>query len=170
MSPPIIDLTFEDHIPVAFSPITDQESDSTDEEDEPHFETNYENNFSQSREYVEPSLPEHLLIHTNNLSSQPQEYVEPDFSESKYNNYLTSTLNGIQLSEQDDQNSNSDNSWDELRRLEATLDNISSDSKDSTLKMEEGEISPTPPRRMPKNKKKQKIPKRLKKTYPIMYS
>ena len=133
VSPPRMDLTFEDHIPLAFSPITDQESFSTDEEDEPHFETdflNYENNFSQSREYVEPSLPEHLLIHTNNLQSQQQEYDEPYFSESKYNIYQTSTLNGIQLSEQDDQNSNSDNSYAALD--DVSLDDVS-DSEDSIL-------------------------------------
>ena len=120
--------------PVAFSPITDQESDSTDQEDEPHFETNYD--FNQSREYVEPY-----------------------FSESKYNIYQTSTLNGIQLSEQDDQNSNSDNSYAALD--DVSLDDVS-DSEDSILKREEGEISPTPPKRMPKKKKKQKMSKRLK--------
>ena len=103
-----MDFTFEDQIP-AFSPITDQESNSTDEEDEQHFETNY--GFNQSREYVEPSLPEHLLIHPSNSQTQQQEYDEPYFSESKFNIYQTSTLNGMQLSQQDDENSNSDNSY-----------------------------------------------------------
>ena len=163
MSPPRMDFTFEDQIP-AFSPITDQESNSSDEEDEQHFETNY--GFNQSREYVEPSLPEHLLIHTNNSQTQQQEYDEPYISESKFNIYQTSTLNGIQLSQQDDENSNSDNSY---AALDMSLDDVS-DSENSILKREEGEISPTPPRRMPKKMKKQKIPKRLKKTYPIMYS
>ena len=139
-----MDLSFEEDIPVLFSPLTDHENDSTDQ-DEEHFEPN-------------------LLKYTNNLSSQPQEYVEPDFPESKYNNYLTSAVNGIQLSSKNYQNSDSDTSWDELRRLESTLDNISSDSEDSILKMEEGEISPTSPRRVLKKKpQKPKIPNRLKK-------
>ena len=51
VSPPRMDLSFEEDIPVAFSPITDQENDSTDQEDEEHFEPN-------------------LLNYTNNLSSQ----------------------------------------------------------------------------------------------------
>ena len=164
VSPPRMDLTFEDQIPVAFSPITDQESNSTDEEDEQHFETNY--GFNQSREYVEPSLPDHLLIHPSNSQTQQEEYDEPYFEESKFNIYQTSTLNGMQLSQQDDENSNSDNSY---AALDMSLDDVS-DSENSILKREEGEISPTPPRKMPKKKKKQKIPKRLKKTYPIMYS
>ena len=70
VSPPRMDLSFEEDIPVAFSPITDQENDSTDQEDGEHFEPNllnYTNNLSsQSHEYVEPDLPENLLIYTHN--------------------------------------------------------------------------------------------------------
>ena len=101
------------------------------------------NNFSQSREYVEPSLPEHLLIHQNNSQSQQPEYVEPYFSETKHSCYQTSTLNGAQLSQQDDQESNSDNSYAALN--DQSLDDVS-DSENSILKREEGEIFPTPPK------------------------
>merc|ERR1712236_148503 len=65
VSPPRMNFEFEDHIPVPFSPIMSP-SFSTDEEDEEN-ELDYERvfNFSQASEYLEPSLPEHLLIHQN---------------------------------------------------------------------------------------------------------
>ena len=148
ISPPRMNLEFEEHVPVQFSPIMSPTS-STDEEDtldELDYERNFGTNFS--REYVEPSLPEHVLSPQNNTQIQQQEYVEPYFSETKNSCYQTFTLNGVQLSQQDELESNSDNSY-------AALDDQSLDD----MKKEEEEMSPTPPR------KKLKI-----KDIPIMYS
>ena len=55
VNPPRMDLSYEEEIPVLFSPITDQEDDSTDEE------------------YFEPDLLP-IEKHEDNLSGQPQEY------------------------------------------------------------------------------------------------
>ena len=155
VSPPRMDLSYEEEIPVLFSPLTDHENDSTDE----------------NEEYFEPDLLPNEK-HEDNLSGQPQEYVEPDYPENE--NYSTSAVNGIMLSTANCQDIDSESSWDELMRLEEELDDIS-DTEDPRLKMEDGECSPSPPRKLPK---KPKIPKRLKnrqltkslKTYPIMYS
>merc|ERR1712030_4373 len=123
-------------------------SSSTDEENEED-ELDYERifgNFSQSREYLEPSLQEHLLIHQTNPQTQQPEYIEP-FSETKHSCYQVSTLNEVQLSQQDDEECNSDNSYAALK--EESLDDVS-DSDNSILRREEGELSPTPPREMSK--------------------
>merc|ERR1712030_197374 len=139
---PRMNFEFEDHIPVPFSPITSPSSstDEENEEDELDYERIFGNNFSQSREYLEPSLPEHFLIHQNNPQTQQPEYVEP-FSETKHSCYQTSTLNGVQLSQQDDEECNSENSYAALK--EESLDDIS-DSDNSILRREEGELSPSP--------------------------
>merc|ERR1712030_4203 len=149
---PRMNFEFEDHIPVRFSPIMSQISstDEENEEDELDYERVFGNNFSQ--EYLEPSLPEHLLIHQNNPQTQQSEYVEP-FSEAKHSCYQASTLNEVQLSQQYDEECNSDNSYAAL--YEESLDDIS-DSDNSILRREEGELSPTPPREMSKKKKKKK--------------
>ena len=74
------------------------------------------------------------------------------------------------------QDIDSESSGDELMRLEADLENIS-DTEDPRLEMEDGECSPSLPRKLRKKQKK-RLKKRLKnrqvtkslKTYPIMYS
>merc|ERR1712030_263712 len=102
--------------------------------------------------YLEPSLPEHLLIHQNNPQTQQPEYIEP-LSETKHSCYQVSTLNGVQLNHQDDEECSSDNSYAALK--EESLDDIS-DSDNSILRREEGELSPTPLKEMSKKKKKKK--------------
>merc|ERR1712055_140538 len=102
-----------------------------------------------------------LLIHQNNPQTQQSEYVEP-FSETKHSCYQVSTLKGVQLSQQDDEECNSDNSYAAL--YEESLDVIS-DSDNSILRREVGELSPTPPREMSKKKKKKK---KKKKTLPSL--
>merc|ERR1712030_228555 len=149
---PRMNFEFEDHIPVRFSPIMSpiSSTDEENEEDELDYERVFGNNFSQ--EYLEPSLTEHLLIHQNNPQTQQPEYIEP-FSETKHSCYQVSTLNEVQLSQQDDEECNSDNSYAALK--EESLDDVS-DSNNSILRREEGELSPTPPREMSKKKKKKK--------------
>ena len=85
VSPPRMNFQFEDHIPVPLSPIISPSSstDEENEEDELDYERIFGNNFSQSREYLEPSLPEHVLSHQNNTQIQQQEYVEPYFLKQK---------------------------------------------------------------------------------------
>ena len=143
VSPPRMDLSYEEEIPVLFSPLTDNEDNSTD----------------QNEEYFEPDLMSNEE-HEDNLSDQPQEYVEPDYPEIENNNYSTSAVNGILLSTANCQDIDSESSWDELMRLEADLDDIS-DTEDPRLKMEDGECSTSPPRKLPKKPKKPKIPKRF---------
>ena len=140
-----MNLEFEEHVPVQFSPIMSPASQDDEEDtlDELDYERTFETNFSS--EYVEPSLPEHVLSHQK---IHQQEYVEPYFSETKNSCYQTFSLNGVQLSQQDDSGNDSDNSY-------AALDEQSLDD----MKTEEEEGSPTPPR------KKLKI-----KDVPIMYS
>merc|ERR1712105_516074 len=144
VSPPQMNFEFEDQIPVPFSPIMSpiSSTDEENEEDELDYERVFGNNCSQ--EYLEPSLPEHLLIHQNNPQTQQSGYVEP-FSGAKHSCYQASTLNGVQLSQQYDEECNSDNSYAALK--EESLDDIS-DSDNSFLRREEGELSPTPPREM----------------------
>merc|ERR1712074_125806 len=110
---PRMNFEFEDHIPVPSSPIMSPSSstDEENEEDELDYERVFGNNFSQ--EYLEPNLPDHLLIHQNNPQTQQSEYVEP-FSEAKHSYYQDCTLNESQPSQQDDEECNSDNSYPAL--------------------------------------------------------
>merc|ERR1712208_153191 len=145
VSPPQMNFEFEDQIPVPFSPVMSpiSSTDEENEDDELEYERVFGNNFSQ--EYLEPSLPELLLIHQNNPQTQQSEYVEP-FSEAKHSYYQDCTLNEVQPSQQYDEECTSDNSYAAL--YEESLDEIS-ESDDSILRREEGELSPTPPREMP---------------------
>ena len=71
VSPPRMNFEYEDTIPVPLSPLMSSDSSEEEEENEED-ELQYERVFgNNSREYLEPSLPEHLLIH------QTSEYIEP---------------------------------------------------------------------------------------------
>ena len=111
---PRMNFEFEDHFPVSSSPIMSpiSSTDEENEEDELEYERVFGNNFSQ--EYLEPSLPEHLLIHQNNPQTQQSEYVEP-FSETKHSCYQASAINEVQLTQPDDEEYNSDNSYAALK-------------------------------------------------------
>merc|ERR1712208_103023 len=146
VSPPRMNFEYEDQIPIPFSPIMSPIS-STDEEtegDELEYERVFGNNFSQ--EYLEPSLPEHLLIHQSNPQTQQPQYNEL-FLETKYSYYQDCTLNEVQPSQQNDEECDSENLYAALYK--ESLDEISED-ENSVLKREEGELSPTPPREMAK--------------------
>ena len=101
---PRMNFEFEDHFPVSSSPIMSPIS-STDEEDELEYEKVLGNNFSQ--EYLEPSLPQHLLIHQNNPQTQQSEDIEP------FSKQNTAVLNEVQLCQQKE--CNSENSYAALK-------------------------------------------------------
>merc|ERR1712215_455804 len=111
----------ENHSPV-MSPIS-----STDEEDELEYEKVLGNDFSQ--EYLEPSLPQHLLIHQNNPQTQQSEDIEP------FSKQNTAVLNEVHLCQQEE--CNSENSYAALK--EESSANIP-DSDNSILRNEEGDL------------------------------